>query len=278
MKWLPLPIIMGMFAGSILEYIVRMVKATVEDLAVAGTVVACYLLGRLIESPRVPPVGLAVVGGAIAVALVGTSGATPVEWHPPVLAVPDMAFSTSAIVAVSLPMVVLAMGLGNVQGLGFLLAQGYKVPVNAVSTLVGVNSIVNALLGGHAAAVGRNGVAILASADAGPAAGRYWAAVIAATLTIFMALAATPLASLLNVLPRTYIYALAGVAIISALQDALEKSFGGNLRFGALVALVVAATPFSVLGITSAFWAILAGVAASACAERRQLIEFWAGK
>jgi len=170
------------------------------------------------------------------------------------------------------------MGLGNVQGLGFLLAQGYKVPVNAVSTLVGVNSIVNALLGGHAAAVGRNGVAILASADAGPAAGRYWAAVIAAALTIFMALAATPLASLLNVLPRTYIYALAGVAIISALQDALEKSFGGNLRFGALVALVVAATPFSVLGITSAFWAILAGVAASGFAERGQLIEFWTGK
>jgi benzoate membrane transport protein len=278
MKWLPLPIIMGMFAGSILEYIVRMVKATVEDLAVAGTVVACYLLGRLIESPRVPPVGLAVVGGAIAVALVGTSGATPVEWHLPVLAVPDMAFSASAIVAVSLPMVVLAMGLGNVQGLGFLQAQGYQVPVNAVSTLVGVNSIVNALLGGHAATVARTGVAILASADAGPAAGRYWAAVIAAALTIFMALAATPLASLLNVLPRTYIYALAGVAIISSMQDALEKSFGGNLRFGALVAFVVAATPFSVLGITSAFWAILAGVAASACAERGQLIGFWKGK
>jgi len=278
MRWLPLPIIMGMFAGSILEYIVRMVRATVEDVAVAGTVVGCYLLGRLIASPRVPPVGLAVIGGAIAVAVVGSSGATPVEWTLPALAMPDMAFSASAIVAVSLPMVVLAMGLGNIQGLGYLLAQGYKVPVNAVSTIVGVNSIVNALLGGHAATVARTGVAILASADAGPAPGRYWAAVIAAALTIAMALAATPLASLLNVLPRTYVYALAGVAIISSLQDALEKSFGGNMRFGALIALVVAATPFSVLGITSAFWAILAGVAASGFAERKQLVDFWTGK
>ena len=278
MKWLPLPIIMGMFAGSILEYIVRMVRATVEDVAVAGTVVGCYLLGRLIGSPRVPPVGLAVIGGGIAVAAVGSGGATPVEWTLPALAVPDMAFSASAIVAVSLPMVVLAMGLGNIQGLGYLLAQGYKVPVNAVSTIVGVNSIVNALLGGHAATVARTGVAILASADAGPAPGRYWAAVIAAALTIVMALAATPLASLLNVLPRTYVYALAGVAIIASLQDALEKSFGGNMRFGALIALVVAATPFSVLGITSAFWAILAGVAASGFAERKQLVEFWTGK
>jgi len=196
----------------------------------------------------------------------------------PALAVPEMMFSASAIVAVSLPMVVLAMGLGNIQGLGFLLAQGYKVPVNAISTVVGVNSIVNALLGGHAATVARTGVAILASADAGPAAGRYWAAVIAAALTIVMALAATPLASLLNVLPQTYVYALAGVAIISSLQDALEKSFGGNMRFGALIALVVAATPFSVLGITSAFWAILAGVAASGFAERKQLVDFWTGK
>jgi len=42
--------------------------------------------------------------------------------------------------------------------------------------------------------------------------------------------------------------------------------------------VAVAGTAFSVLGITSAFWAILAGVAASACAERRQLIEFWSGK
>ncbi len=278
MKWLPLPIIMGMFAGSILEYIVRMVRATVEDVAVAGTVVGCYLLGRLIGSPRVPPVGLAVIGGGIAVAAVGSGGATPVEWTLPALAVPDMAFSASAIVAVSLPMVVLAMGLGNIQGLGYLLAQGYKVPVNAVSTIVGVNSIVNALLGGHAATVARTGVAILASADAGPAPGRYWAAVIAAALTIVMALASTPLASLLNVLPRTYVYALAGVAIIASLQDALEKSFGGNMRFGALIALVVAATPFSVLGITSAFWAILAGVAASGFAERKQLVDFWTGK
>jgi benzoate membrane transport protein len=278
MRWLPLPIIMGMFAGSILEYIVRMVRATVEDVAVAGTVVGCYLLGRLIENPRVPPVGLAVIGGGIAVALVGAGGATPVEWHLPVLAVPAMEVSAAAVVAVSLPMVVLAMGLGNVQGLGYLMAQGYKVPVNAVSTIVGVNSIVNALLGGHAATVARTGVAILASVDAGPAQGRYWASVIAAALTIIMALAATPLASLLNVLPRSYIFALAGVAIIASLQDAFEKSFGGNLRFGALVALVVAATPFSVLGITSAFWAILAGVAASGLAERRQLIDFWSGK
>jgi benzoate membrane transport protein len=275
MRWLPLPIIMGMFGGSILAYVTRMVAAAVDDVAVAGTTVGCYLLGRFIGNPRVPPVGLAVVGGGIAVALVGTAVAEPVQWSLPALALPQMSFSIAAVFAVSLPMVVLAMGLGNVQGLGFLLAQGYTVPVNTVSTVVGINSVVNALFGGHPATVARTGVAILASPDAGAISGRYWAAVISASLTIIMALAATPVASLLNVLPKTYIFALAGLAIISSLQDALAKSFAGKMQFGALVAFVVAMTPFAVFGITSAFWAIIAGVLASLLVERRQLIDFW---
>jgi len=275
MRWLPLPIIMGMFGGSILGYVIRMVAATIDDMVIAGTTVGCYLLGRFIANSRVPPVGLAVVGGAVAIALTGSVGAQPVEWAPPSIVLPQMTFSLSAVVAITLPMVVLAMGLGNVQGLGFLSAQGYTVPVNAISTVVGVNSLVNAFFGGHPATVARTGVAILASSEAGPKSTRYWAAVIAAALTIIMALAATPVASLLNLLPKTYIFALAGLAILASLQDALEKAFGGSMPFGALVALVVAMTPFAVFGITSAFWAIIAGLIAALLVERRQLIEFW---
>ena len=277
MRWLPLPIIMGMFGGSILGYVTRMVAAMVDDMAVAGTTVGCYLLGRFIGSPRIPPVGLAVVGGGIAVVLVGTVGTHAVEWTLPTFTFLEMEFSTSAVIAVSLPMVVLAMGLGNVQGLGFLLAQGYKVPVNTVSTVVGINSVVNALFGGHPATVARTGVAIIASPDAGVPSGRYWAAVISASLTVIIALAATPVASLLNLLPKTYIFSLAGLAILSSLQDALTKSFGSKMQFGALVAFVVAMTPFSVFGITSAFWAIAAGLFASLLVERSQLIDFWEG-
>ena len=46
MAWLPLPIVMGMFAGSIMDYITRMVSATVTDALVAGVTVAAFLLGR----------------------------------------------------------------------------------------------------------------------------------------------------------------------------------------------------------------------------------------
>jgi predicted benzoate:H+ symporter BenE len=49
------------------------------------------------------------------------------------------------------------------------------------------------------------------------------------------------------------------------------------MRLGALVAFVVAATPFSMLGITSALWAILGGITVSLLAERAQLLDFWRG-
>lgn len=275
MKWLPLPIVMGMFAGSIFVYVTRMVGATVADTAIVGTTVLAYLVSRHFASPRVPPVGMAMIFGGIAVFLTQSYTPAAVAWALPTIAVPEMTFSLSAIVAVSLPMVVLAMGLGNVQGLGFLMSQGYKVPVNRVSVVLGLNSIVNALFGGHPAIVARTGVAILASPEAGPAQSRYWANIVAATLTILIAVAAAPVASLLGILPKAFIFALAGLAILSSFQDAMTKAFSNQLSFGAVVAFAVAAVPFAVFGITSAFWALVAGLVASLVVERGQLVEYW---
>jgi len=81
--------------------------------------------------------------------------------------------------------------------------------------------------------------------------------------------------SLIGILPASYIYALAGLAILSALQDAFEKAFSSKLRFGALIAFGVAVTPFSIAGITSAFWAIVVGLGVSFLLERKDLKDHW---
>jgi benzoate membrane transport protein len=254
-----------------------MVAASVEDVLVAGVTLASYLIGRFIASPHVPPMGLAVIVGGIAVFAFGETSAEVVSWSLPELTFPGFSFTLPSFIAVSLPMIILAMGLGNVQGLGFLLSQEYRVPITAVTITTGLNSMVNTLLGGYPATVARTGAAILASPDAGPKEGRYWANLIAATLTISISLGAGTLISLLAVLPRTFVITLAGLAILSSLQSAFETAFGGKLRFGALAALAAAATPFSVFGITSAFWSIVAGIAASFMAERKDLFAYWSG-
>ena len=276
MSWLPLPLLMGMFAGSILGYITRLVRATVDDILIVGLTVMGYLLARWLRDSRVPPVGVAVAAGGLAIFWTHEGNPVPVEWIMPELVFPEMAFSLPAFVAVTLPMVVLTLGLGNVQGLGFLVAQGFKVRVTPITIIVGINSVINAFLGGHTAIVARTGVAILASPDAGPLSGRYWANLIAAPLTILIALAAEPLTSTLSILPKSYVFALAGLAILASFQDALEKAFVSQLKLGALVAFVVAATPFAFAGITSAFWALLAGMVVSLIVEWPALKEYWA--
>lgn len=275
MAWLPLPIVMGMFAGNILGYVTRMMSATVSDVAVAGVTVAAFLVGRAIKNPKVPPLGLALIAGAIAVHVTGTFAGASIQWALPSMGVPEITFSAPAIMAITLPMLILAMGLGNVQGIGFLIAQGYRVPIDLSTAIVGVSSVVNALFGGHPATVARTGVAIFAAPDAGPQSGRYWANLVAASLTMLLAVAAAPVMCLIGILPRSYVFALAGLAVLSALQDALEKAFGGVLRFAALIAFGVAATPFSIAGITSAFWAIVAGLLVALFVERSELLAFW---
>lgn len=278
-SWLPLPIILGMFAGSILGYITRLVGATVGDFLIAGPTVAGYIAGRMLKSSKVPPMGLAVIFGALAIAAVGTEAPVVIPWSLPAIAVPEMAFSLQAFIAISLPLVILSMGMGNVQGLGFLIAQGYRPSINTVSIIVGVNSVINAVFGGHPAIVARIGVSILAAPEAGPLNGRYWGNLLAASFTFFIALGAGTIAALLGVLPKSFALALAGLAVLGtfqdALLDALLKAFGGELRFGALIAFAVAVTPFAFAGITSAFWAVIVGLIVSLLVERDELVAYW---
>ncbi len=249
-----------------------------NDVLVAGITLGAYLVGRLVNSPKCPPVGLAVVIGGVAVYFFGQTEMQQLVIELPTPTIPDMAFSLGAFLGVSLPMVIFAMGLGNVQGIGFLMAQDYKVPTNVVTISVGFGSILNSLFGGHAASVARSTAGIVASSSAGPHEKRYWANLIAAGLALTIALSAASVASLLTALPRSFVVTLAGLAILSAMQDSLQRAFSGSCRFGALVAFAVAATPFKILGIPSSFWAILLGVIASLMAERAELFAQWGQK
>lgn len=273
--FVPLPILMGMFAASIISFITRMVESTVEDLAIAGPMVVVYLAGRVLNNQRVPPVGLSVIAGALIVIALDKLGSSGAATSAPALAAPGLAFSIESILTITLPMVVLVIGLGNVQGLGYLIAQGYRVPTNPITTAVGAMTIVNSLFGGHPAAMTRISSAMLGGPQAGPMETRYWGAIVAFILVMGVAVATGPLLAFVEIVPPVYIYVVAGLAIIGSFEDSLTRAFSGSLRFGAVVAFGVTAATFTVAGIPSAFWALLAGIGASLIVERREMIRQW---
>jgi benzoate membrane transport protein len=152
-----------------------------------------------------------------------------------------------------------------------LLTKGYRPPVNGITVVVGVNSVVNALFGGHPSTVARNAVAILASDDAGPKDQRYVANLVASLFALFLALTATTAGTLLDVLPVGLVVALAGLAILTAFVDALRTSVATDLPLGAFFAFAIAASPLTLFGIGSAFWALVGGTVASLAVERPML-------
>src|SRR4051794_22261874 len=77
LMWLPMPLAMGMLAGSILAEVMNVVSTSVSDAAVAGATVAAYVLGRALRNPRVPPLGLALVSGALSVLVMHTATPAP---------------------------------------------------------------------------------------------------------------------------------------------------------------------------------------------------------
>src|SRR5204862_7217542 len=81
--WLPMPLAMGMLAGSILGDVMNIVSTSVGDAAVAGSTVAGYVLGRALRNPRVPPLSLALIAGAVAVFVMHTATPAPLDWALP---------------------------------------------------------------------------------------------------------------------------------------------------------------------------------------------------
>jgi benzoate membrane transport protein len=273
MRWLPLPIVMGMFAGSILSYATGIFEQLGTQPWIVGAAIGGYLGARWLGRAWLPPMGGAVVAGLAGAAMVGQIRPAAFRWSPPVVEALVPAFDPGSLLAVSVPLVVMAIGIGNVQGIGMLVNQGYRPPTNLLTVAVGINSVINAVFGGHPSTVARNGVAILAGDDAGPRDQRYVANLIASLCALLLALSAMTASALLEVLPIGLVASLAGLAILSVLMDALQKTVVTDLPMGAFFALVIAASPLTVLGIGSAFWALVGGFLVSLFLERSALVK-----
>jgi benzoate membrane transport protein len=275
MAWLPLPIVMGMFAGSIIGYGSGIFTQLGIEPLIVGPAVGAFLVARAARRPWLPPMAAAVVVGLAAAALFGHVNPQALVWRPPVLNLAAPRFSLDAALELALPLAVMTIGIGNVQGLGMLISKGYRPPINLATVVVGVNSLINAFFGGHQSTIARNGVAILAADDAGSVERRYLANVVATLFLLLLVVSAATASSLLRVVPVGLVAALAGLAILSALLDALQRAVSGQLPFGALFALIVAASPLQFFGIGSAFWALWVGLLTSLVVERDQLLRAW---
>lgn len=258
---IPLPIALGMLLGVFLPFGTGMVSSVAAMPEIAGPPVVAFLL--VTRVPRIarwcPPVLAALIAGLVAVAVfhpVDESALPALGLAEPVLIAP--VFRLDAILGLAPAMLLTSIAVHNTQSFGILRARGFEPPVNAVTTILGVQSAINALVGGVPAAVATAHSALFSSA--GPKEKRFGAAVLFGLFSLVLGLCAPMVAGLALVLPSALTTTLAGLALLGVLEEAFSRVFAGSHRFAGLVTFLVSASGIAPFGLAAPFWALCAGL------------------
>ena len=261
MERIPNEVIMGMLAGVLLQFGIGVFTPLSEQPVLVGTMIIVYVLGfRLI--PKLPPVLIALVVG---VAVAGLNNqfdfaSVRLSFSQPVLVSPE--FGLGALFSLALPLTLLALASQNAPGISILWANDYRPPVTAITIFSGLGSILTAPLMGHGLNIAAPMTAICSDPEAHPEPrGRYVATVIQGFFCIVFGLAGATAVSLIRALPTALVAVVAGLALLPVIIQAFRLSVGQSKNtLGAAFALLIGASDLNLLGIHSAFWAIVVGV------------------
>lgn len=272
-KYLPLPIIMGMIAGALFSYAMGIVTSVQKDYIGAGLTLLAFFISRLFTK-KVPPQAIAlVVGIVVSMFLMKSKMSLGDLFYAPLLVEPD--FNLAAVLSIGVPLVLL--GLADfLKGYGILTANQYDAPVNTMITTTGICSSIGAFFLAHSITVAGPVTAITSCNDAGPKKFRWVAAFIKGIIQVFIALIAGLLVPFLRSLPATVTGVLAGLAMVSLFITAFEIAFSGKNKFqmGAFFAFIVAYSNFSFYNISSPVWSLLIGIIVSLIFEREDVKNF----
>lgn len=256
---IPMPLASAMLAGILFNLCLAPVRAVAELPALALPIVlvwaVCLRFARIWAVPAAVAVSAVMI--AISTELPTDLFASP--WPAPVLVLP--VFNFDAIVGIALPLFVVTMASQNIPGLAVLRTNGYHPDVKPIFISTGVVSAIGSLLGGQLI----NLAAITAALCAGPEAHpdrtkRYIAAIAAGLAYILFALGAGIAAAFISAAPPILIEAVAGLALIGAMANALVGLVADeDLRLPAVLTFITAASGLSLLGIGAAFWGLIAG-------------------
>lgn len=269
MEVIPMPIVRGMVAGVFLSFGLDLVNALVEDIAVAGPMVAVFLVlsARSAWGKWMPPIIGALLIGGLAVALSGRfapdAGAT--RWlAEPVLQMPQ--WSLQAMLELVVPLAITVLVVQNGQGVAVLRSAGHAVPVNAAAIACGVWSIITSFVGSVSTCLTGPTNALLTAS--GERSRHYVAGISCGVLAMVFGLFAPLFTNLMLATPGAFVAALGGLAMLRVLQSSFVTAFSTRFSLGALVTFVVTVADVKILNIGAAFWSLVAGIVVSWLLER----------
>lgn len=259
---IPPSIAQAMLAGVLLPLCLAPITGIVANpWGVVPVVLTWLLFARLAPRWAVP---LAFVAAAVVVAVSLTMEHATFD---PALLLPRLeftapTFTVGALVGLALPLFIVTMASQNVPGVAIMRSFGYEVPWRPAMLVTGVGTALGATAGGHAINLAAISAALAASPDADPDPKRRWVAGVSTGASyLVLAVFSATFAALVVLAPTAVIPAVAGLALFAAFGSSVQQAIDEpGERIPAVVTFLVAASGIAVLGVSAAFWALLAGL------------------
>ncbi|CAH0992344.1 Inner membrane protein YdcO [Sinobacterium norvegicum] len=262
MRVIPTNLASAMLAGVLLQFGLNLFIAMQSQWLLVILMLASYFVCRR-YSPRLSIlltlcVGIAMSGGLGLLNL----AAMEVRLAAPVLTWPS--WNVSALVGIGIPLFVVTMASQNIPGITVLQAYQYRPPSSPLISWTGFTGILLAPFGGFAFNLAAITAAICMGKEADPdPSKRYFASVWAGILYLVAGLFGATVVAVFTVFPAELIAAIAGLALLATTANSLAASFEpAQGREAALITLLITASGFSLLGVSSAFWGLLLGLLA----------------
>ncbi len=269
---IPPSIAQAMLAGVLLPLCLAPITGIVANpWGVVPVVLTWLVFARLAPRWAVP---LAFVAAAVvvAVSLIGEKAAFDPAVLLPHVELTAPTFTIGALIGLALPLFIVTMASQNVPGIAIMRSFGYEVPWRPAMLVTGLGTALGATAGGHAINLAAISAALAASPDADPDPKRRWLAGVS-TGGSYLVLGgfSAAFAALVTLAPEAVIPAVAGLALFAAFGAAVQQAIDDpGERIPAVVTFLVAASGISVLGVSAAFWALVAGLVVRAVLTLRQ--------
>ena len=259
---IPATIAAAMLAGVLIRFVVALFEGAGTAPGLVLPLVGLFLVLRLVSSPAA--VLIVLFAGVLLALALGLVGPLPEAGgiSTPVFVVPNLEFS--ALVGLALPLFLVTMASQNLPGFAVLRAAGYSAPTRSILAVTGLASVLTAPFGAHASNLAAITASICTGPDAHPESEKRWlTGPVYALCYVGLAIFGASLVALLSALPPELITTVAGIALIGPLVGALGSALSiDKERFAAVLTLVVSASGLAFLGVGSAFWGLVAGLAA----------------
>jgi benzoate membrane transport protein len=259
---IPPSIAQAMLAGVLLPLCLAPITGIVTNPWGVIPVVLTWLVFARLAPRWAVPLAFVAATVVVAVSLIGEGAAFDPRVLLPHLEFTAPTFTVGALVGLALPLFIVTMASQNVPGIAIMRSFGYEVPWRPAMLVTGLGTAVGATAGGHAINLAAISAALAASPDADPDPKRRWVAGVStgASYLVLGAFSAA-FAALVVLAPAAVIPAVAGLALFAAFGSSVQQAIDQpGERIPAVVTFLVAASGIAVLGVSAAFWALVAGL------------------